>query len=266
MHPVLPLDTSRSRILAGICALSLFSYTACETHIFDFHGVLATRDSWTHARYGLGVWTLIYHVVGGGTLTGLRERFFQILELDGVQPDNQAQSCAEDGRALPLIMYKWQLGQITSEEARQRAHALISIAQEWNFISPPNVPIMHRIADCAFDAQLLAKAMVPNPKALALLQKLDAAGHTLAIASNMAPDAARIIEEAPHLQEIMHHFPPQNRIFSGDIGYAKPDPRFFQEVAKRLGCDKQQCFFYDDQKENVAAARINGIEYAFVWQ
>ncbi len=49
-------------------------------------------------------------------------------------------------------------------------------------------------------------------------------------------------------------------IASGDEGIAKPDPRFFQLAAKRLGVKPEQCVMVDDVERNCAEARAVGMQ------
>ena len=47
---------------------------------------------------------------------------------------------------------------------------------------------------------------------------------------------------------------------SADIGYKKPDRKFFEEVAKRMGdVSKEEVSFWDDDEVNVIAAKKFGL-------
>jgi 2-haloacid dehalogenase len=48
-------------------------------------------------------------------------------------------------------------------------------------------------------------------------------------------------------------------IVSGEEGVAKPDPRIFEILRKRIGHDLSGCIFIDDSMANVAAAREAGL-------
>lgn len=47
---------------------------------------------------------------------------------------------------------------------------------------------------------------------------------------------------------------------SFELGMAKPDPRIFEVVAERLGCEPSECIMVDDGPGNVAAARDVGMQ------
>lgn len=57
----------------------------------------------------------------------------------------------------------------------------------------------------------------------------------------------------------------EKRIFdeialSFELGMAKPDPRIFQVVAERLGCEPSECIMVDDGPGNVSAAKSIGMQ------
>ena len=49
------------------------------------------------------------------------------------------------------------------------------------------------------------------------------------------------------------------RLYSYRYGFAKPDPRFFRVLLKRLRAQPSECLFVDDNIENVLGARRLGI-------
>lgn len=52
--------------------------------------------------------------------------------------------------------------------------------------------------------------------------------------------------------------------YSYDLGFAKPDPAFFVEAARRIGADPSTILFIDDSPKNVEGALAAGLE-AVVW-
>lgn len=47
---------------------------------------------------------------------------------------------------------------------------------------------------------------------------------------------------------------------SFELGMAKPDPRIFQVVAERIGCEPSECIMVDDGPGNVSAAKSIGMK------
>ena len=49
-------------------------------------------------------------------------------------------------------------------------------------------------------------------------------------------------------------------ISAGEAGYAKPNPKIFEEALKRLNAKAEECIFVDDTEENIEAARTLGMK------
>lgn len=80
-------------------------------------------------------------------------------------------------------------------------------------------------------------------------------GVRLVLATNQEHRRARFLHQ--RLGELL---PLEDVMYSGAMGVAKPDVRFFELASKTLGCGKTPCriAFVDDTAENVAVARIYG--------
>ncbi|MFC7447537.1 HAD-IA family hydrolase [Rhodococcus daqingensis] len=48
-------------------------------------------------------------------------------------------------------------------------------------------------------------------------------------------------------------------VLSGDVGFAKPDPRIYRLTAERLGLTAADCVFVDDLAVNVRGAAASGM-------
>ncbi|WP_331771051.1 HAD family phosphatase (plasmid) [Embleya sp. NBC_00888] len=96
-----------------------------------------------------------------------------------------------------------------------------------------------------------------NQETLDLLAELGALadrGIALALLSNAPAEMARRIEEQPWAALFRH------RVFSADLGLAKPDPRIYRHLCERLDAHPGQLLFVDDRADNLDAARELGIE------
>jgi putative hydrolase of the HAD superfamily len=49
-------------------------------------------------------------------------------------------------------------------------------------------------------------------------------------------------------------------VVSGEIGYAKPEPRAYEITAEHLGARMDECIFIDDREQYVEAARAVGMQ------
>jgi HAD superfamily hydrolase (TIGR01509 family) len=93
----------------------------------------------------------------------------------------------------------------------------------------------------------------PMPASVALLGRVRAAGHRLALLSNMPRP------HATHL-ESRHAFFGwfEARIFSGRVGLMKPERAMFDHARQLLALDLEHALFIDDLPANVEAARSLG--------
>ena len=95
----------------------------------------------------------------------------------------------------------------------------------------------------------------PMPASVALVERVRAAGHRLALLSNMpVPYAAHL--EAQH--DCFAWF--DARVFSGRVGLMKPERAMFDHAREALELDLDQALFIDDHAGNIDAAR------GFGWQ
>ena len=53
-----------------------------------------------------------------------------------------------------------------------------------------------------------------------------------------------------------------DRVFSHEVGYGKPEDGIYHEALRRSGCAASECFFVDDIPEYVEAAAGHGIQSA----
>jgi HAD superfamily hydrolase (TIGR01509 family) len=93
----------------------------------------------------------------------------------------------------------------------------------------------------------------PMPASVALLGRVHAAGHRLALLSNMPrPHAAHL--EARHA--FFGWF--ETCVFSGRVGLMKPERAIFDHARQLLALDLEHALFIDDLPVNIEAARKLG--------
>jgi putative hydrolase of the HAD superfamily len=97
-----------------------------------------------------------------------------------------------------------------------------------------------------------------DPETVEMLAALDEAGAALALLSNAPSSFARVAER----QDWAKHF--RVTVFSGDLGYAKPDPEIFATLVAKLDAtapstSAADCLFLDDRQVNVDGAVAAGL-------
>ena len=96
--------------------------------------------------------------------------------------------------------------------------------------------------------------IVVDRAVLQVVAELRQAGVYCALATNQNAHRARYMsDELGYARAFDHAF------YSCDIGFTKPDPRFFRAVLDVLPNAADQVLFIDDHQENVASARDAGI-------
>lgn len=98
-----------------------------------------------------------------------------------------------------------------------------------------------------------------DPSAVELLDHCARAGSSLALLSNAPVSFAQFAERQPWAQRF------HQRVFSGNVGMAKPDAEIFGVLLATLGADPSDCLFLDDRQANVDGARAAGLR-AELWR
>ncbi len=86
-----------------------------------------------------------------------------------------------------------------------------------------------------------------------MLGRVHAAGVPVSLLSNAPRELARELDRHEALSAFRH------RLFSADLGVAKPDPAAYQKALAVLGLPPEQVVFVDDRAANVAAAAELGL-------
>ncbi len=100
----------------------------------------------------------------------------------------------------------------------------------------------------------MKKAIGVNPEMYALVSELKEKGYKVALLSNIDYRLARIVRSFGLYDE----FDPC--LLSCEIGIEKPDVRIYEILLEKIGTPAKETLFIDDNEENVAAAKISGID------
>ncbi|WP_305784610.1 HAD-IA family hydrolase [Symbioplanes lichenis] len=92
-----------------------------------------------------------------------------------------------------------------------------------------------------------------NPVTMQLLGRVHAAGVPVSLLSNAPRELARELDRHDALRTFAH------KLYSADLGVAKPDPAVYLKALAVLGEAPADVVFVDDRAENVAAAAALGI-------
>lgn len=99
--------------------------------------------------------------------------------------------------------------------------------------------------------------IVPDPAALALADRLRAAGFLTVLATNQQSYRGAHMQRSYGYPDHFDH-----SFYSFEVGLAKPDPAYFRHIADALGLRPEELFMIDDMPENVAGAQTAGLSAA----
>jgi putative hydrolase of the HAD superfamily len=95
-----------------------------------------------------------------------------------------------------------------------------------------------------------------DERMVGIVEDLAARGRRIGLLSNIIGELVPIFE-ARHAGWLGRF---HARVYSCEIGVAKPDPRAYEICAARLGVPPGEVLFFDDKEENVRAARQAGMK------
>lgn len=102
--------------------------------------------------------------------------------------------------------------------------------------------------------ELAARSARVFPAMLGLVERLDAAGHPLAVASGSSRKAVEAVLGATGLHALL-----PVRVSAEELARGKPEPDVFLEAARLVGADPACCVVVEDAAPGVEAARRAGM-------
>ena len=94
-----------------------------------------------------------------------------------------------------------------------------------------------------------------DPKVIDVIEFLRKSGYKIGLLSNASSGYIYGVKGFKEISELFDEI-----IVSGDVGMAKPDPKFFDFALKKLGCKPSETIFIDDGYSNVEASNALGIK------
>ena len=122
---------------------------------------------------------------------------------------------------------------------------LIDLLKRWN------------LSQDADQVLKISTQIKPNESILAMIGALRSAGIQCCLASNQQAYRARFMSETLEYSKCF-----DREFYSCDIGFVKPDERYFQSIITKLGVSPSSILFIDDQESSVMAARVTGLNAA----
>ncbi len=261
-HPFLALALSGIvMIAAGIAAYRtntrLQTSDAEPVFIFDLGGVLIETSGIGIARE-VGLRHFFFYGVREG-FRGIRERLqgrmFELLETLGKQTAINGTLAQYNGLPLPDIMCRWQRGEMTSQELIAQATRKMKELKKQNwFNSNREYKLIKKLIKASL-SPVHAEHTKIIPQGLALLEQCKRAGYRVYVLSNYDYESFAVLQEK--FPEIFSRI--DGYVVSGQVGCMKPDPLIYAHLLDKFRLCPHQCYFIDNQSENIQAAEALGI-------
>ena len=255
---------SMRNVLALALLLCPFAFVQAKTIIWDLSGVIFKVDKVGLSYYELG-WKEFgkYMLWDHKNPMSIKNMIFNDLlyRLKQAYPVGEVPAYMPEGNLMPPIMADWLRGKISGEEIIKQLLALTKDLHERHyFASEREHAMIEKTIQVIFDPQIFSAYFKPHKSALALVVECSDYGHDNAILSNLDTDSYECLKRTRHGSKAFRLFN-QNRIFiSGYHGFIKPDIQAFKRAIELYGLNPAECFFVDDQIENIQAAASLGIQ------
>jgi HAD superfamily hydrolase (TIGR01509 family) len=226
-------------LIAGILSLLTLNIGAAHM-IFDLGGVLfnTNKSAVTHKA---GLLKLAFFALS--TMSNPVQHFLLYWAKLTLIPKTEIIPCDETGQQLPEIMCDWLKG-IPSKKI------LAKIEQKLTTAHP-----LWDLANAIFEPKSMAETQELIKEGTMFVQECIAQGHCVYILSNWdAESFTHIYMKYPEFFSLFSGI-----VISGDCGLLKPDPKIYQHLLLEYGLDASECFFIDNQPENIYGALQTGI-------
>ena len=197
----------------------------------------------------------------------IKTKLFEIMDhIGNTQLNSQSYHITYDekGTQLPLLMCGWLQGFVNCNVAKTLIEAEINHHPEW-FKCAAEKRLILNTARLIFTPELLARSRKLSPAGMAFVKKCKRNGHQIYGLSNWDKDS---------FEHLKHRYPEFFALFdgiiiSGNVHANKPHPTIYHALLNQYQLNPQDCWFIDDQIENIQAARkigINAVQFTSTFQ
>lgn len=236
--------------------------TSAKTFIFDLGGVLIETDkrvSFQHlGMINLATYSFRHRINPLHLDAHIKKALFatlhSIAQEHNMSNEHIHLTYDEKGDQLPLLMCTWLQGIMTSTEIRTLIHNSISAHPEW-FKCSAEQRLVQNLLLMIFTPEHFINSRKVSAAGIAFIKKCKKEGHKVYALSNWDSESFALLKEK-HSQ-LFDLF--DGIIISGHIKANKPHNTIYEALLTQYALNPQDCWFIDDQKENIAAAQQLGI-------
>ena len=218
--------------------------------IWDLGNVLFEQSRFGIAR-SIGLGKFFSYAFLDRQSMNIQPLLMDVLDTFGSQTGPELMRCPK-GIALPNIMVDWQKGAIHGYDLMYKALDKVEeLDRESFFVSHRERDLLIATLEKIFDPHVLASHTFPLWQGVRLLEECAARGHTLVVLSNWDPATFELVYHNHRgIFDLFDHV-----FISGYTGKVKPHRTSFEQVLATCHVAPEDCFFIDDQPENIKAAR-----------
>lgn len=217
--------------------------------VFDL-GDVVIETKYAQTLWSIGPFKLLHYASTGNNPFAAHKKLFSFLET--IKPYDEGQIIIRDahGHIMPQLFIDWLKGTYTGHEILE-----IVRTTPGNFSSQAEEALVRALAEVLFNPHYFVQTRHIIPQAVSLIKDCKKAGHSLYILSNWEAESFELLKQLyPELFDLF-----DGQVISGKIGMAKPEDTIYQYLLETYNLDPQETILIDDQKENLTAARNNGI-------
>jgi len=253
----------RSYIKHILLLIALYNpFALTKDIIFDFGGVLILTNNMASFRQ-LGMFNIascsfqlginpfyLNHYIKSRLFDFLNE-VAQDPQLAGIAYE---QTYDEKGNALPMLMSAWLQGTISSSEMLILIENAIPHKSSW-FKCSAEKRIIQNLARLIFTPEIFVRSRKISPAGIAFIKKCKKEGHRVYGLSNWDAESFIVLKQQhPELFDLF-----DGVVISAEAKANKPHSTIYQTLLNRYELKAENCWFIDDQQENIDAAKKLGI-------
>ncbi len=238
-----------------ICSFSAHA----DTYIFDIGGVLIDTDK-IKSFSALGYTSVLNYFIhlrrGPGAI---KDKFYEVLHrVAKANKINQRPGKTiirdDTGKPLPRLMCLWLKGAMTCQQLRTMILECINNNPNW-FDHPAEQQVVRNLVTMVFTPEEFIKTRKFHKKGIEFVKKCKREGHQVYILSNWDPESFELLKkQRPEFFALFDGI-----VISGNAGSCKPSKKIYKTLLKKYNLNPRDCWFIDDQKENIVAARKHKI-------
>ncbi len=222
--------------------------------LFDLNGVLFAISK-KRAIARLGFFDILSYTMAGHKVEALEDVIFDILyQIDGAPTPTKDYDLVpmHSGKPLPTIMCNWMRGTITSQQVIDSVLPFLDkLYKDGFFKNKTEKKLVTKIITMMFDPEIRCEIYRPLKKGINLLKVCKSLGHKVYLLSNMDSELIQLLQQK--YPDVFALF--DGVIISADIKMIKPNADIYLHTLKQFNINPLECYFIDDQKENITGAK-----------